>query len=128
MSAYLVVAILALVAVGVGVYLGLRPAGTPSAGEPVDTTETAAATTDTTTPVRESARALFGHSCGTCHSLRAAGVPPQNAVGPNLDEIRPTRARVREMIATGAGIMPAGILEGDDAERVAAFVARNAGR
>jgi cytochrome c5 len=71
-------------------------------------------------PVRE----VFGHTCGTCHTLRAADVT--GAVGPDLDRRPLTARRVREMIRTGSldGGMPANLLVGKDAERVARYVAR----
>lgn len=98
------------------------PAATPT-GAP-------AATRPTDKPPRESARDLFVHACGTCHTLRDAGAGA--GVGPNLDKVRPRlRARrVREQIRTGTldSAMPANLLVGRDAERVARYVARVAGR
>jgi len=72
-------------------------------------------------------RGLFAEQCGSCHTLRAAGV--NGLVGPNLDEVRPSEARVRRFIRNGSsdGVMPADLLEGTDARRVAAYVARVAG-
>ena len=80
-------------------------------------------------PPRESARDLFVHACGTCHTLRDAGAGA--GVGPNLDKVRPRlRARrVRDQIRTGTldSAMPANLLVGRDADRVARYVARVAG-
>jgi len=97
-------------------------------------TSTTAETTGTGTPttaaaqVRETARGVFLHSCASCHTLAATGAT--GGIGPNLDEARPPRERVRTMIRNGAlsGAMPAALLTGDDAERVAAYVSRVAGR
>jgi mono/diheme cytochrome c family protein len=74
------------------------------------------------------ARALTVQTCGNCHALAAAGM--RGVVGPSLDELRPSAAAVRRAIRTGSadGIMPAGLLAGDDARRVAAYVARSARR
>jgi len=74
------------------------------------------------------ARDLFGHECGTCHTLEDAGVT--GGVGPNLDKLRPSRARVLAMIRNGSldGSMPANLLTGREAERVASYVANHAGR
>jgi mono/diheme cytochrome c family protein len=73
-----------------------------------------------------STRDAFGHSCGTCHTLRAAGV--KGVAGPDLDKLpgRLTFARVREQIRTGSldSSMPANLLTGKDADRVARYVAR----
>ena len=46
--------------------------------------------------------------------------------GPDLDRLDLTAARVREMIRTGSldSAMPANLLEGDDTDRVARYVAR----
>ena len=78
---------------------------------------------------QESARTLFVHSCGTCHTLRAAGAGA--GIGPNLDKVRPrlTARRVRDQIRTGTldSAMPANLLLGRDADRVARYVARVAG-
>ena len=73
------------------------------------------------------ARAAFVESCGMCHALKAAGT--HGFVGPDLDETKPSQARVRRMIRTGSidGIMQPGLLEGRDARAVASYVARVAG-
>ena len=73
------------------------------------------------------ARELFGHACSACHTLRAAG--SRAALGVDLDRVRPSVRRVREAIRNGAGsgAMPAGLLTGRDADRVARYVARFAG-
>ena len=71
-------------------------------------------------------RAAFAHSCGTCHTLRAAGVT--GGIGPDLDKVgrRLTFAVVRDQIRTGSldTAMPANLLVGRDADRVARYVAR----
>jgi mono/diheme cytochrome c family protein len=68
----------------------------------------------------------FAHSCGTCHTLRGAGV--KGVIGPDLDKVsrKLTFARVREQIRTGSldSSMPANLLIGKDADRVARYVAR----
>jgi cytochrome c6 len=71
---------------------------------------------------------LFVQTCGSCHTLEAAGTTGQ--VGPNLDELQADRARVLKAIeagGTGSGTMPAGLYEGKDAQDVATFVADNGG-
>jgi len=76
-----------------------------------------------------SGRRLFTYNCGTCHTLRAAST--SGRVGPNLDELRPPKALVLDAIAKGrargAGQMPGGLLVGDEADKVASFVAAAAG-
>lgn len=74
-------------------------------------------------PRRGSARSVFAQTCGTCHTLTAAGT--DSRIGPDLDSLRPTAARVRAAIENGAGtIMPANLLVPRDARRVARFVAQ----
>jgi mono/diheme cytochrome c family protein len=71
-------------------------------------------------PVRD----VFAHSCGTCHTLRRANV--KGIIGPDLDKRVLTTAQVRRMIATGSldTVMPRNLLVGEDADRVARYVAR----
>jgi mono/diheme cytochrome c family protein len=87
----------------------------------------------------QAAKELFQNNCGTCHTLAAAGT--DGVVGPNLDDLLvPTGAnsaeqfegtytRVLSAVQCGrAGRMPKGILLGDEAEDVSAFVAAYAGQ
>ena len=76
----------------------------------------------------ERGRELFVQSCGSCHTLEAAGT--QGAIGPNLDDLQADQADVLKAIqvgGTGSGTMPAGLYEGADAQAVATFVADNGG-
>jgi mono/diheme cytochrome c family protein len=75
-----------------------------------------------------SAEAVFAHTCGSCHTLRAAQA--KGLFGPDLDAARPSAAKVRRTIRTGSldGVMQPRLLEGAQARRVAAYVARVAGR
>ena len=86
---------------------------------------------------------LFVKSCGQCHALADAGT--QGQIGPNLDDAfiqsradglgkTTIQSVVRGQIAypvedppTGTPGMPADIVEGEDAESVAAYVASVAG-
>ncbi len=101
---------------------------TPSSATP--TTAAATASSGDDEEPQQSARALFLHSCATCHTLRAVGGGA--GIGPNLDNVRPrlTTHRVRDQIRTGTldSAMPANLLQGRDADRVARYVARVAGR
>jgi mono/diheme cytochrome c family protein len=74
---------------------------------------------------RADARAvqLFTANCGSCHALSAAGT--SGTIGPDLDALGADRGRVLDAIengGTGSGAMPAGLLEGGDAELVAELV------
>jgi mono/diheme cytochrome c family protein len=77
------------------------------------------------TDVQKHGRELFPQRCKNCHTLEAAKATAR--VGPNLDELRPTYTLVLDAIkkgrANGNGNMAAGLVEGEDAEAVAQFVA-----
>jgi mono/diheme cytochrome c family protein len=77
------------------------------------------------TDLQERGRELFGQRCANCHTLPAAGAYAK--VGPNLAQLRPPKALVLDAIqngrARGAGQMAADLVEGEDAEAVAQFVA-----
>ena len=84
------------------------------------------------------AKQLFQTNCGACHTLARAGT--DGIVGPDLDDTlgqgtpEANEQRVADAIQNGfnsggfQGQMPAGILEGQDADLVANFVARVAGQ
>jgi sulfite dehydrogenase len=81
-----------------------------------------------TTGGDEAAAVLFRDTCGSCHTLQAAGT--QGTIGPDLDTLQPSREQVLAAIAnggTGTGTMPAGLLTGADAETTADYVATSAG-
>jgi mono/diheme cytochrome c family protein len=88
-------------------------------------------------------RILFAKNCSTCHTL--AGAHSAGKVGPNLDVLiagingaspqetiknRVTfiEDAVKNGRARGSGQMPAELLDGQDAQNVANFVAQVAGR
>ena len=82
------------------------------------------------TAAEEHGRELFGERCRNCHTLKAANAVAQ--VGPNLDNLRPPKNLVLDAIdhgrARGNGQMAADLVEGKDAEDVAAFVAKAVGQ
>jgi mono/diheme cytochrome c family protein len=82
------------------------------------------------TPLQEKGRELFGQRCRNCHTLKAANAVAE--VGPNLDNLRPPKALVLNAIhngrAAGNGQMAADLVEGQDADDVAAFVAKAVGQ
>lgn len=84
----------------------------------------------TLTDDEEKGRELFGNSCSQCHTLKAANAV--GTVGPSLDELRPPKELTIDAIekgrARGQGQMPALLFEGREADQVAGFVARVAGR
>src|SRR5687768_2417534 len=78
----------------------------------------------------EDGKELFRQTCASCHTLAAANA--RGVTGPNLDEIgEVTPDRIKSAIkvgGTGQDRMPANLLEGRDAEDVAAYLARVAGK
>ncbi len=77
------------------------------------------------TAFEQRGKGLFITTCGGCHTLADAGTG--GSVGPAFDT--PWQASdVREAIADGRGVMPAGLLSGTQAAEVAAYVAAASGR
>lgn len=81
----------------------------------------------------QTAKQLFQTNCGACHTLARAGT--DGIVGPNLDDLlgggtpEANKQRVENAITNGInGRMPKGILQGQDEQTVADFVARVAGQ
>jgi mono/diheme cytochrome c family protein len=78
----------------------------------------------------EEGKELFISTCKSCHTLRA--VQARGVTGPDLDRLGGLdRERVLNAIrngGTGQGRMPARLLEGEEAEAVARYVARVAGQ
>lgn len=71
---------------------------------------------------------LFVTNCGSCHTLGAAGTA--GTTGPDLDTLAPDDAQVLSAIengGAGSGAMPADLLQGKEAQEVAAYVAAEAG-
>jgi mono/diheme cytochrome c family protein len=64
--------------------------------------------------------------CGNCHILKAAG--STGTLGPNLDQLKPTRDQVIQQVKSGGGGMPAfdGKLSDSEIDAVAAFVSGSA--
>ena len=79
---------------------------------------------------------LFAQRCSGCHTLTPAGTEgsanrSERVQGPNLDQRTETMADVVYAIRNGGfsgAIMPQNIVVGDDAQKVAAFVAKYAGQ
>ncbi|HEY2477615.1 MAG TPA: PQQ-binding-like beta-propeller repeat protein [Solirubrobacterales bacterium] len=71
---------------------------------------------------------VFESSCGTCHTLAAAGT--KGTVGPNLDELAPSESTVEHQVINGGGKMPAfkGQLSAAEIKAVSKYVAQSAGR
>ena len=82
------------------------------------------------TAAEKHGRELFAERCTECHTLAASESVAQ--VGPNLDQLRPPKALVLDAIAKGrargAGQMAAQLYTGQDAQDVAAYVAKAVGQ
>lgn len=65
--------------------------------------------------------------CGLCHALADAGA--SGAVGPSLDDLKPTEEQVRAAVRGGVGVMPAyESLSEEEIAAVARYVATAAGQ
>jgi mono/diheme cytochrome c family protein len=93
------------------------------------------------TAAQKTGRQLFGQRCGVCHTLAAANAVGK--VGPNLDQLQPPTQLVLNTINNGCvqnpppksnesclgqGTMPAQIVTGQQAQDVAQFVGKVAGK
>jgi cytochrome c553 len=82
------------------------------------------------TEVEEHGKLLFRQQCASCHSL--AAVNARGVTGPDLDDIgEVTPKRILNAIkngGTGQDRMPAGLLEGEEAQDVAEYVSEVAGK
>ncbi len=115
---------------------GTNPTSTPVVTSDVDpAATTAAASTGATTAAAASpgdaaaGAAVFSSAgCGGCHTLAAAG--SAGAVGPNLDDLKPSYDAVLKQVTNGGNGMPAfsGTLSEADIQNVSAYVSQNAGK
>jgi cbb3-type cytochrome c oxidase subunit III len=95
-------------------------------GEAAPTTSTS---TSTTTAAAPSGKQVFASAgCGGCHTLKDAGTTGN--VGPNLDQLKPSKARVVRQVTNGGAVMPAfkNSLSKAQIEAVAAYVSSVAGK
>jgi mono/diheme cytochrome c family protein len=85
------------------------------------------------TSAQANGRQLFRINCATCHTLKASNAVGR--MGPNLDQLNGGNLQpafvldaIEKGRARGMGNMPAGLLAGQDAKDVAAYVSAVAGR
>jgi mono/diheme cytochrome c family protein len=69
-------------------------------------------------------KVLFESNCGSCHTLADAGTT--GTIGPNLDQLKPSKQAAHEQITNGGGGMPAfkGQLTPQQITALADYVAR----
>ena len=108
-------------------------AGLPIAasfGSEDNSKQIASAGIDNLTASQVHGREIFAKYCSLCHSLKAANAVAQ--VGPNLDQLRPTKALVLDALkngrARGNGAMAKDLVVGQDAQDVASFVSAAVGQ
>ena len=73
-------------------------------------------------------KSIFTANCGSCHTLADAGTT--GTVGPNLDDIKPTKDKVVTQVTNGGGAMPAfkDSLDEQQIQAVADYVSSAAGK
>jgi cbb3-type cytochrome c oxidase subunit III len=90
----------------------------------------AVAGTNAKPPAQQSTdgKSIFSTNCASCHTLKAAGAA--GTIGPNLDQLKPSFARVQHQVEAGGSVMPAfkGKLTQPQIDAVAKFVAGSAGK
>ena len=79
-------------------------------------------------PATSGAQVFTSSGCGGCHTLKAAGA--NGAIGPSLDEVRPSAATVAAIVRSGGGSMPSFSSKLSDAQitALANYVSSVAGR
>jgi outer membrane protein assembly factor BamB len=82
----------------------------------------------TTSAAGVQGKQVFVSNCGSCHTLGAAGT--SGSVGPNLDQLKPSAARVQKQVENGGPGMPSfsGTLSAAEIAAVSKYVAQNAGK
>ena len=117
---------LPLIYVGVGIAVPLLVIG----GQQEGTASVGSLAHEKPSAKLEEGKTLFRQTCASCHNLDA--VNARGVTGPDLDEIGAVNEKrilsAVEKGGTGQGRMPAGLLAGEDAAAVAAFVAKTAGK
>jgi mono/diheme cytochrome c family protein len=118
-------------AVSVAAYVA-SVAGLPRTGQPASADDDTGEETDTT--AKESGGQVDGGAvfaeagCGSCHALAAANAT--GAIGPDLDEAKPSKELTLERVTEGMGAMPsfADQLSPEQIAAVADYVSANAGK
>ena len=78
--------------------------------------------------IGEGKRLFVSTGCGSCHTLRDAGTTGK--VGPNLDGVKPSPARVIDQVTNGGAVMQSfkNQLSAAQIKAVASYVSSVAGR
>ena len=101
---------------GAALVLGACGGGDDNASEPADdaTNDNGAATTDV------DAEAVVQQNCASCHGGNLEG-----GAGPALEDVgsRLSEEEIHDVIVNGKGAMPPGVIKGEEADAVAAWLA-----
>ncbi|KYD25412.1 cytochrome c551 [Geobacillus sp. FSL W8-0032] len=67
-----------------------------------------------------SAEQIFKQNCASCHGQDLSG-----GAGPNLQKVgsKYSKDQIKDIIAKGRGIMPGGVIKGEEADKVAEWLA-----
>lgn len=78
-------------------------------------------TTQQSSSANASPKQIFEKNCSSCHGQNLQGV-----VGPNLQHIggKWSKAKILNQIKNGGGGMPAGVIQGQQAEKVATWLSK----
>jgi mono/diheme cytochrome c family protein len=116
----------------IAVYIA-KCSGNPSCGVTAARPALPAGGTTTTTPAggggQPNGKAIFTSAgCAGCHTLKDANATGN--VGPNLDQLKPSKDRVIHQVTFGGAVMPAfrGRLSEAQIQAVSAYVAQVAGK
>jgi mono/diheme cytochrome c family protein len=116
----------------VAVYVA-KCAANPNCGVTAANTTPPTTTAPTTTsgggsPAAVGKQVFTSAGCGGCHTLKDAGATGN--IGPNLDQLKPSAARVSHQVQVGGGVMPSfkNRLSASQIAAVAAYVSSVAGK
>jgi mono/diheme cytochrome c family protein len=102
---------------------------TASGGQPAPTTSNTAGGGSSGGAAKPDGKQVFASAgCGGCHTLKDAG--STGNVGPNLDQLKPSKSTVQHQVEVGGGAMPAfkGRLSAAEIAAVADYVSSVAGK
>lgn len=116
----------------IAIYIA-KCSGNPNCGvtaeKPAPATTSTQATTTTAASPQAAGKSVFETAgCAGCHTLKNAGAT--GTVGPNLDQLKPSEARVELQVTNGGAVMPAfkGRLTPAQIKAVAEYVSSVAGK
>jgi mono/diheme cytochrome c family protein len=107
---------------------GVTASNSAGGATTTSTTETTPTTTGGGGGTAEGKQVFTSAGCGGCHTLKDAG--SSGNVGPNLDQLKPSKETVAHQVEVGGGAMPAfkGQLSDAQIQAVAEYVSSVAGK